>query len=230
MKKGNGILKIVSWNCAGKFREKYKVAQELDADIYVIQECENPRKVDDENYNKFADNYLWCGENKNKGLGIFANRNISIENNNWKSHYLRCFISAKINKDFNLLGVWACKSYIEEYCVFQSIHYAKFNEEMIILGDFNSNKKWDKKHSRRGHSHVVSRLRDKGLTSAYHHTREENHGNESKNTFYMHRDPSKGYHIDYAFLNKDKIKGFNLLNDTIWLNYSDHVPIVLEVD
>lgn len=34
-------MKIVSWNANGKFREKYKAILELDADIYVIQECEN---------------------------------------------------------------------------------------------------------------------------------------------------------------------------------------------
>ena len=33
-------IKIVSWNCNGKFREKFEEIVEEDADIYVIQECE----------------------------------------------------------------------------------------------------------------------------------------------------------------------------------------------
>lgn len=37
-------MKIISWNCRGKFREKYAVLEKMDADIYVIQECENPEK------------------------------------------------------------------------------------------------------------------------------------------------------------------------------------------
>ena len=35
-------MKIISWNCNGKFREKFKDILEEDADMYVICECENP--------------------------------------------------------------------------------------------------------------------------------------------------------------------------------------------
>lgn len=72
---------------------------------------------------EFANNYLGCGINKNKGLGIFATNNILLENNNWESHYLREFISSKINGMFNILAVWTRKPYVEEYCVYQSIHF-----------------------------------------------------------------------------------------------------------
>ena len=38
-------MKIISWNCNGKFREKFSAILEEDADIYVIQECENPADI-----------------------------------------------------------------------------------------------------------------------------------------------------------------------------------------
>lgn len=43
-------MKIVSWNANGKFREKYKAILELDADIYVIQECEYPETCKNPGY------------------------------------------------------------------------------------------------------------------------------------------------------------------------------------
>ena len=39
-------MKFVSWNCAGAFREKFEEIIKEDADIYVIQECEDPAKSD----------------------------------------------------------------------------------------------------------------------------------------------------------------------------------------
>lgn len=47
-------MRIVSWNCSGKFREKFKNIQKIKADIYVIQECENPKKYIESEYNNFA--------------------------------------------------------------------------------------------------------------------------------------------------------------------------------
>lgn len=61
-------MSIASWNCNGKFREKYRNIQKIKADIYVIQECENPKKYMESDYNNFAKKLFWIGENENKGL------------------------------------------------------------------------------------------------------------------------------------------------------------------
>ena len=222
-------MKIVSWNCNGKFRTKYKIIKEINADIYVIQECENPAETQNEDYRVFANNYIWVGNNKNKGLGVFANQDIIITNNNWPSYCLRNFISVKVNCTFDLLAVWACKPYIEEYFVYHSINEKYYNDSMVIIGNFNSNKIWDNKHHNRDHSAVVGLLNDIGLTSAYHLKYNEKQGKETESTFFLYKHKNRGYHIDYAFANEKNIRHYKILTENEWLNYSDHKPIVLEL-
>lgn len=50
-------MRIISWNANGKFREKFPFILNEDADIYVIQECENPEISNSDEYIEFASNY-----------------------------------------------------------------------------------------------------------------------------------------------------------------------------
>ncbi len=223
-------MKIISWNCGGKFREKYKLLQKVDADIYVVQECEDPEKSSNVEYKNFASNFVWLGDNKNKGLGIFAKDNVEIYDNKWNALCLRNFISLRVNGVFNLLAVWACKPYIEEYYIYQYFNKDKYDKKMLIIGDFNSNSNWDYKHHKRNHSLVVRDLEQLGLVSAYHFFYNECQGQESKKTFCLYGNKNRGYHIDYAFASKQRIKFFEILDNEEWLAYSDHYPILVEID
>ena len=83
-------MKIISWNCNQAFREKFKHLLKFNADICIIQECENPFEAKDKEYKKYASNYLWVGDSKNKGLGIFAAKNLKLQKLNWTNVYESC--------------------------------------------------------------------------------------------------------------------------------------------
>lgn len=221
-------MRILSWNCNGKFRDKFQEVLAIEADIYVIQECENPAECSSTAYKKFADNYLWIGENKNKGLGVFARKGILLEENSWPKYCLRNFLSIRVNTVFDLIAVWACRPYIEEYYIYQNINIPYYNNDTVIIGDFNSNAIWDKKHYTRTHSAVVQQLNEIGLCSAYHYINGEDQGNESTPTFYLYRHTDKGYHIDHCFISASNIQNYRVLHSIDWLKKSDHLPILLE--
>ncbi|MCY6353671.1 endonuclease/exonuclease/phosphatase family protein [Clostridium sp. ZS2-4] len=218
---------IVSWNCNGGFRNKFKAIQQFNADIYVIQECEDPATTTDTEYKNFASNYLWVGY-KSKGLGIFAKDGVILKNNNWKTYGLEWFISCSINNKFSLLGLWGCGSYIEDIYVYLQIHKEKF-KNILICGDFNSNSCWDKKHKRRTHTAVVNDLEALNLCSYYHLKENEFQGKESKPTFFLYKKKEKPYHIDYFFHYKEKLINLEVGSFEDWISLSDHMPIVVEI-
>ena len=225
-------MKIVSWNCNGKFREKYKVISTLSADIYIIQECENPYDSMDLDYKKFANNCFWVGKNKNKGLGIFGEKDVLLEKLNWNEICLKLFLPVKVNNSFDILAVWTQNPYIEEYYIYQYLNKEKYNDNTIVFGDFNSNQKFDKKYAtrkERGHMACVNELKQLGLEDAYHYVTKETQGCETQNTFYLYRHLDKGYHIDHCFLNPKRLSNYRVLDEKYWLTYSDHVPCVLEI-
>ena len=230
-------MKIISWNCGGAFRKKFHQLLNLEADILVVQECENPLSIQIESYKEFLSIYpfqKWQGTYSYKGLGIFSKNPLEILP--WEKHLLTHFIPVSVEcvdrERFKLLAVWACGSYIEEYAIYQDIHFDKYSKDMILIGDFNSNKKWDNKArllNGRSHSNVITKLKEISLVSAYHYVSNEEHGEETVNTFYFQYNRNKGYHIDYCFVSKDKIKSFSILSFDEWLKHSDHLPIVLEI-
>jgi endonuclease/exonuclease/phosphatase family metal-dependent hydrolase len=61
----------------------------------------------------------------------------------------------------------------------------------------------------------------------------EEQGKESKLTLFFHRKPERPYHIDYAFISKSLIgknnNNIEVGDPDLWLEYSDHMPLVFYV-
>ena len=232
-------MKIITWNCNGAFRKKFHALLEFNADILVIQECENPKESNDLEYKNWANNYLWIGDSKNKGLGVFGKREINIERldwtNNFKDHSVKHFLPCLINNDFQLLGIWTHQNkspnfgYIGQFWKYLQVNKSNF-KKIIIAGDLNSNVIWDQWDRWWNHSDVIKELAEVNITSLYHKYFKEQQGKETKPTFFLQRNISKAYHIDYCFSSKElaeNLKNVDVQDFTNWSHLSDHVPVII---
>lgn len=230
------MIKILTWNCNGAFRKKYHHLEQFDADILVIQECENPETsiID---YKNWAKNHLWIGDNKNKGVGVFCKNDLKIELLDWPNDNLKHFLPVRINNDFNILAVWGHHAnsptfgYIGQLWKYLQINKTEMSNT-IIAGDLNSNKIWDKWDRWWNHSDVVRELNEINIRSLYHEFFKEDQGQETLPTFFLQRNQNKKYHIDYIFADKykfAKINDFKVINEDHWFSISDHLPLITEL-
>jgi exonuclease III len=229
-------MRIVSWNCNGAFRRKFHLLEQFDADVLIIQECENPQLSNSAEYVSWAKNYLWHGNNKNSGIGIFAKDSVTLSKLDWPSDTYELFLPFSYNRDLNFIAVWTKQAnsptfqYIGQFWKYLQLnkHLIK-NTQPLICGDFNSNKIWDKWDRWWNHSDVVKELSELGIESLYHATNTQEQGLEIDATFYLHRKLEKPYHIDYAFLPEKLLAkaSISIGRHNDWFVVSDHMPLLI---
>jgi len=237
-------MKLLTWNCNMAFRKKKEQALKLNPDILIIQECEDPNRKG--KWQEFS-NYIWVGDNRNKGIGIFSKNNYDIEIlDNVKKDYSKYVILVKIigdKEELILLAIWAMnnkkdrkKRYIGQ--VYTAIkYYAKLlDNNIMIAGDLNWNSMWDKSPDSPLYGNLndtTKLLNNKGLYSVYHNLRNKKFGEELSPTFYMYRKRKRPYHIDYIFMHEDKfdyVKDFWIGKYENWIDYSDHMPLFIDIE
>ena len=236
-------MRIITWNCNMAFRKKADIILRNKPDILIVPECEHPDKLVYPLDTPKPNETLWFGENQNKGLAIFSYSGYHFKVLEVHNQALKMIIPIAITGgqyDFNLFAIWANNpsdkegQYIEQ--VWKAIHYYDnllTDANAILVGDFNSNKIWDRKHRAGNHSNVVKHLEDKGIFSTYHYFHQQTQGVETHPTLYMYRHRDKPYHIDYCFASKnllDKLISVKVGDFDEWIKYSDHVPVEITFD
>jgi exonuclease III len=227
-------MRIVNWNCNGAFRRKYDRIEAIGADVYVIQECEDPASSSPD-YQYWAGQYIWSGNPGKKGMGVFVKNGLSVTPLDWPNHGLEHFLPVRIDH-IDLLAVWTKNSprmgYIGQFWQYLQYHSELFSSKTILCGDLNSNSIWDRRGRIWNHSECVSLLSSIDFRSAYHAHFNENQGEETQPTFYLHRNIAKPYHIDYFFTHL-KFNGTTpsvSVGDSVdWLSFSDHMPVTLTI-
>ena len=232
-------MKIITWNCQGAFRKKADVILLDTPDILIIQECNYPDFLKIGTDMQTASDFLWFGDCNSKGMGIFSFGKYKLRLLQEYDSNIKFIAPISVyggDIDFILFAIWAnnrqdkSNQYIEQ--VWQAVnHYENLleNENVILAGDLNSNKMWDKKHKRGNHSDVVLKLHNRNIESVYHKQFNQEQGQEDQATFFMQRNPNKPYHIDYCFASKallEKLAYFEVGNCDKWIALSDHMPLM----
>ncbi len=233
-------MKIITWNCNMAFRNKAHHILMQEQDILIVPECEHPDKLLFKTDTKRPTDTLWFGTNFNKGLAVFSYSNLRFRVLEEHCEDFKMIIPISVTGgkfEFNLFAIWAYNPddhdghYIEQ--VWKAIrHYEKLLsvKPTLLVGDFNSNTIWDRKHRESNHSNVVKYLEEKNIYSSYHLFHNQIQGKEQHPTLYMYRHEDKPYHIDYCFMSNDlieKLQAVEIGDYNYWILHSDHVPLIV---
>ena len=236
-------MKLISWNCQGAFRKKADKILLLKPDILVIQECEHPDKLVFSSTVAIPKQVLWFGDNTHKGLGIFSYGKYRFRVLDEYNPEIKFVVPISVTGgkvDFTLFAIWANNrndpdgQYVEQ--VWKAVNYYDniLNAgPSMLTGDFNSNKIWDRPTRVGNHSAVVEKLAAKNIHSIYHRYLSQEQGKEEDPTFFLQRNRNKPYHIDYCFASADICDGLIKMEMGTfenWIEYSDHIPIMINVD
>lgn len=234
-------MRLITWNCQGAFRKKYTPIARFNPDLAVIQECEPLEKLSWKE-DRPPSAALWFGDKPAKGLGIFSWNGLSLDVLEGYDRSIRYCVPLRVGgeKPYHAIAVWAMDhpdgklSYSAQ--VYQALAvYREFIQanDCVFLGDFNSNRRTTPRSRLGNHTTLATNLEDLWLTSAYHHFFHEKPGKESHGTFFRARKQEKPNHIDYIYLPVRWLRGLRrvqLGDPAVWLAYSDHCPVIVDVD
>jgi len=227
------MMRIIGWNCNMAFKNKAEIILRFNPDILVVSECE---KIGEQ-----TSNFLWFGDNINKGLGIFSYFNYTIELHELYNDQFKYVVPIKVKGpfNFNLFAVWTkqvddkSKEYVGQLNLALDYYEKILNEPTIIIGDFNMDKKIEIKYKYKDPARITSLwtfLKKKNIESTYHQYFDEELGGETKPTLFQWRKLAKPFHNDYCFASNnfiDKLSEVFVGEYVNWKIYSDHMPIIV---
>ena len=230
-------MRIITWNCAGKFREKYSYIIEYKPDIFIIQECEY--SVCDTISNSYGYKYLWYGDKIDyKGLSLFFNPDYTIHVSKKFSFNYKIIIPLVVETEinFNIMPVWTLSEPGRSYNIQLEeaiVYYSKYLEEnySLIIGDFNAPFSAGNKYN--FIKEINASLNKIDIYSLYHEFYKFNIGHHKHSTFFSRRKKEHPNMLDYCYGSSffiDKIKDLHIGDYDNWIRLSDHMPIIIDME
>ena len=216
----------------GPLSRKGPALAALAADIAVVPESPRLPSIDDRN--------LWFGDNRNKGLAVYAGQAFTLAPVDGLPELPRYVVPIQVSgpMSFLLLAVWMQADGADKYVrglnrAVDLCRSAIAAQPTVVMGDFNANAIWDQGHpADSNHSALVRRLTSLGLVSAYHSYHGEEQGAESHPTFFFRHSVKAPFHIDYCFVPTEwraGIKDVRVGEFAEWRPFSDHMPLICDV-
>jgi len=222
------------------FRKKCQFVDITNIDVMIVQECEAPERFDKVDHGLNYNQFLWCGDNIHKGVGVFVFGDYHVEirkDYNKEFRYIIPIVVTGPNTKYNLYAIWAMPhptnrrlSYVGQILAALNYYNDLNSENMILIGDFNSNAIWNGVKKYGNHADLIHRLNEDDIFSIYHRLFNEEHGEESIPTQYMYKHLDKPYHLDYCCMSDSLFLddlSFDIGSYKDWKAYSDHMPITI---
>jgi len=222
-------MRLVTWNCGrGLFTPKVDFIASLAADIAVLQEIAQPE-------NPSTPTCCWFGENPQQGVAIIAAPPYTVEPVPQHPDAPRFVYPVSVHGpvSFHLLAVWSQPEPTYVQAVWRGLDcYDTFLREKpaVVIGDFNSNARWDSDNRVVSHTKLVMRLTDDfGLRSSYHQHLGVAHGAELHHTLYWRWQEGQPFHLDYCFAPAAwAIQCVTVGSYADWKGKSDHRPLTID--
>ena len=223
-------LRLVVWNCKGGFRSKQSALKCLLPDIAIIPEAPEDFA---QGLPISALSSLWIGTKAVRGLGVVALNGWTLERVDVdvkERLFLPC-VATRGTDRIQLIAVCAQKTtdYVSPTLgVLQNQLDFIRGGPTIFAGDFNGSVSFRRR--RKPFQLVIDSLDYLDMRSAWHHFHGEKLGEETVNTYFMHHDPEKGSHIDYAFVSQAfGVKAVRIGSYPEWSRLSDHAPLSVDL-
>jgi len=219
------------------FRKKWKSILAINPDIITVQECESPEKFKEEHQIPNYTSFLWYGENPNKGIAIISFNGYKLKLRNDYDPAYKYIIPLAVSgpMTFDLFAIWAMPDKVKRHGyvgqIWRALQHYHITPKTVLVGDFNSNKIWDKERQDGNHSAVITLLAQHGIISIYHELNKEEHGQEKTPTIFLLKQIAKPYHLDYCCCPTTWINSkttIHIGDPKEWLKLSDHMPIIVD--